>query len=116
MPVFAFLLFFASPASPPDDAADQLARDLKKMVDVFNIANREAADPVPPDTAFYQGAIPGMLKALDPHSIFFDPGQFDQLKQMQKAKARDSERLSVCFRAASSSFRRWKEPLPQNRG
>jgi carboxyl-terminal processing protease len=85
MPLFALLLFLA-PAE--DDPADQLARDLKKMIDVFNIADREAADPVAPDAAFYQGAIPGMLKVLDPHSIFFDPGQFDQLKHMQNSESK----------------------------
>jgi carboxyl-terminal processing protease len=86
MPLFAFLLFLAAP--PQDDPAEQLARDLKKMIDVFNIADREGADPVIPDQAFYQGAIPGMLKTLDPHSIFFDPGQFEQLKQMQKSESK----------------------------
>jgi carboxyl-terminal processing protease len=86
MPFFAFLLFLAAP--PQDDPADQLARDLKKMIDVFNIADREGADPVVPDAAFYQGAIPGMLKVLDPHSIFFDPGQFDQLKHMQNSESK----------------------------
>jgi len=84
MPFFALLLFLA----PADDPADQLARDLKKMIDVFNIADREAAVPVVPDAAFYQGAIPGMLKVLDPHSIFFDPGQFDQLKHMQNSESK----------------------------
>src|SRR6202012_5748606 len=48
----------------------------------------QAADPVVSDTAFYQGAIPGMLRTLDPHSIFFDPGQFEQLKQMQKSESK----------------------------
>jgi carboxyl-terminal processing protease len=86
MPLFALLLFLAAP--PQDDPADQLARDLKKLIDVFSIADREAADPVVPDQAFYQGAIPGMLKTLDPHSIFFDPGQFEQLKQMQKSESK----------------------------
>jgi carboxyl-terminal processing protease len=86
MPLFAFLFFLAAP--PQDDPADQLARDLKKMIDVFNIADREGADPVVPDAAFYQGAIPGMLKVLDPHSIFFDPGQFDQLKHMQNSESK----------------------------
>jgi carboxyl-terminal processing protease len=86
MPLFAFLLFFAAP--PQDDPADQLARDLKKLIDVFNIADREAADPVPAETALYQGAIPGMLKVLDPHSIFFDPSQFDQLKHMQNSESK----------------------------
>src|SRR5271163_2852268 len=86
MPLFAFLLFFAAP--PQDDPAEQLARDLKKMIDVFNIADRESADPVSSDQAFYQGAIPGMLKTLDPHSVFFDPGQFEQLKQMQSSESK----------------------------
>jgi carboxyl-terminal processing protease len=86
MPFFAFLFFLAAP--PQDDPAEQLARDLKKLVDVFTIADREAADAVVPDQAFYQGAIPGMLKSLDPHSIFFDPGQFDQLKHMQNSESK----------------------------
>ena len=29
-----------------------------------------------------------MLKVLDPHSIFFDPGQFEQLKQMQHSESK----------------------------
>ncbi len=86
MPFLAFLLLLAAP--PQNDPAEQLARDLKKLIDVFAIADREAADPVIPDQAFYQGAIPGMLKTLDPHSIFFDPGQFEQLKQMQKSESK----------------------------
>jgi carboxyl-terminal processing protease len=86
MPLFALLLFFAAP--PQEDPVDQLARDLKKLVDIFNVANRESADPVAADQAFFEGAIPGMLKSLDPHSIFFDPGQFDQLKHMQNSESK----------------------------
>src|SRR5205823_10668010 len=82
MPFLAFLLLFAA----DDDPAGALARELKKIVDVFVTVDREAADPVEPDIAFYQGAIPGMLRTLDPHSIFFDPGQFEQLKQMEKSE------------------------------
>jgi carboxyl-terminal processing protease len=93
MPFFAFLLFLAAPQqsappAPPAAEIDQLARDLKKLVDIFSIASSEAADPVSPDQAFYQGAIPGMLKSLDPHSVFFDPGQFDQLKHMQNSESK----------------------------
>ena len=75
MPFLAFLMLLAA-----DDPGDALARELKKVVDVFVTVDREAADPVSPDAAFYQGAIPGMLRSLDPHSVFFDPGQFEQLK------------------------------------
>ena len=81
MPFLAFLMLLAA-----DDPGDALARELKKVVDVFVTVDREAADPVSPDAAFYQGAIPGMLRSLDPHSVFFDPGQFEQLKQMEKSE------------------------------
>jgi len=81
MPLLALLLFLAA-----DDPPDQSARDLKKLVDVFVAASQEGADPVNSDVAFYQGAIPGMLRTLDPHSIFFDPGQFAQLKQMENSE------------------------------
>jgi carboxyl-terminal processing protease len=56
------------------------------MVDVFSILESQAADPISSETAIYQGAIPGMLRTLDPHSIFFDPGQFQQLQQMQRSE------------------------------
>ena len=56
------------------------------MVDVFTALDEQAADPVSPDQAIYQGAIPGMLRTLDPHSIFFDPDQFQQLQQMQQSE------------------------------
>ena len=46
---------------------------------------QNAADPVSSEQAFYQGAIPGLLRKLDPHSVFFDPGQFDQLKKMESS-------------------------------
>ena len=31
------------------------------------------------------GAIPGMLRRLDPHSVFFDSGQFEQLKELERS-------------------------------
>jgi carboxyl-terminal processing protease len=80
-PLLALLLCFA-----PDDPGDVLSPELKKIVDVFVTIDGEAADPVPPEAAFYQGAIPGMLRSLDPHSIFFDPQQYGQLQEMQKGE------------------------------
>jgi carboxyl-terminal processing protease len=71
-----------------DDPAAGLADDLKKLVDVYLLVDQQAADPVSPDQAFYQGAIPGMLRTLDPHSIFFDPDQFQQLQQMQRSESK----------------------------
>src|SRR5215510_8690702 len=62
---------------------DALETQVKRFVDVYAAVEREAADPVPPEKAFYEGANPGLLRRLDPHSVFFDPGQFDQLKKME---------------------------------
>ena len=43
------------------------------------------ADPITSEQAVYAGAIPGLLKSLDPHSVFFDRGQFDQLRKMESS-------------------------------
>jgi carboxyl-terminal processing protease len=68
---------------PAADSLDPLPADVKRFIDVYSIMESMNADPVNSESAFYQGAIPGMLRKLDPHSVFFDPGQFEQLKQMQ---------------------------------
>ncbi|MGH9583228.1 MAG: S41 family peptidase, partial [Bryobacteraceae bacterium] len=41
------------------------------------------ADKLSPDKAIYKGAIPGMLRTLDPHSNFFDPKAFAGLREEQ---------------------------------
>ena len=56
---------------------------MKRVLNAYSILEQNAADPVASQQAFYQGAIPGLLRHLDPHSIFFDPGQFEQLRQME---------------------------------
>ncbi len=67
------------------DSLDPLAGEVKRFIDVYSIVESMGADPVNSEQAFYQGAIPGMLRKLDPHSVFFDPGQFEQLRQMQSS-------------------------------
>lgn len=62
---------------------EELEPLVKRLIDIYATMEREAADPVDASKAFYEGAIPGMLRKLDPHSVFFDPGQFEQLKQLQ---------------------------------
>lgn len=79
--IVPLLLFFAPPAQTAD-----LDASLKRFVDVLTIVQREAADPVNQEGAMYQGAIPGMLRTLDPHSIFFDPQQNEQLKEMERSE------------------------------
>jgi carboxyl-terminal processing protease len=73
----ALLLLSGAPA------ADDISEQVKKFTEVYAVVEREAADPVVPAKAIYDGAIPGMLRRLDPHSIFFDPDQFQQLKHLE---------------------------------
>src|SRR5271169_1259779 len=75
----AILLLLVLPAV----CADDIETEVKRFVDAYAIVESNAADPVSEDKAFYEGAIPGLLRRLDPHSVFFDPGQFDQLKKLE---------------------------------
>src|SRR5579863_5656280 len=64
-------------------AADDIESQMKRLLDAYAIAEQNAADPVTSEQAFYQGAIPGLLRRLDPHSVFFDSDQFEQVKKME---------------------------------
>ena len=92
MRLLATILFFLSTAfaadpskKPEPSSLAETAREVKRLIDVYSILESRGADPINPEQAFYQGAIPGLLRRLDPHSVFFDPGQFEQLKQMQNS-------------------------------
>ncbi len=79
-----------APDAPSVSAASEteLNHELKRLIDVYALVESRAADPVSLDQAFYQGAIPGLLRRLDPHSVFFDPGQFEQLQQMERSTSK----------------------------
>ena len=78
------LLLVVAPAA----LADDLEQHVKSLVDVFATVEANAADPVSSEQAFFQGAIPGMLRRLDPHSVFFDPAQFEQLRQLETSTSK----------------------------
>jgi carboxyl-terminal processing protease len=69
-------------------AADtaELERAVKALTQVYAAVEAEAADPVNSAQAFYAGAIPGMLRVLDPHSTFLDPDQYQQLQEMSASE------------------------------
>ena len=81
--LIAVLLASSLLALAADPPADQDARQMKRFIDALQILQQNSADPIDFDKAFYQGAIPGLLRHLDPHSVFFDPDQYGQLKQME---------------------------------
>jgi carboxyl-terminal processing protease len=78
-----------APARPsaerPDPNAAELEAELARFLNVYSTAAVNSADPLSTDQVIYGGAIPAMLRVLDPHSVFFDRDQFEQLRQMQSS-------------------------------
>jgi carboxyl-terminal processing protease len=59
---------------------------LKSFTHALSLVERNYAEPVDTDKVIYEGAIPGMLHVLDPHSNFFDPKQYALFKEEQQGK------------------------------
>lgn len=74
-----------STASSGDGDGD-LRDSLRSFSDVYKVVQENYAEPVDPDKALYNGAIPGMLRVLDPHSNFFDPKSYAALREEQRGK------------------------------
>jgi carboxyl-terminal processing protease len=70
----------ASAASSEDD----IRQSLKAFTKVYDVVEENFADKVSADKAIYKGAIPGMARTLDPHTSFFDPKDFQLLREDQK--------------------------------
>ncbi len=66
--------------------ASDMQDSVKSFTRVLSIVERNYADPVDVDKAIYDGAIPGMLRVLDPHSNFFDPRQYALFREEQQGK------------------------------
>ena len=58
---------------------------MKEFMKVYDTVDKNFADKVNPDKAIFKGAIPGMLRTLDPHSNFFDPKDFDAFARRSAA-------------------------------
>jgi len=56
---------------------------IKKFTQIYEAVETNFADKVDPDHSLYHGAIPGMLRTLDPHSNFFDPKAYQLLRENQ---------------------------------
>jgi carboxyl-terminal processing protease len=69
----------------PRDTSD-LQEHIKNVTGVLAIVQQNYAIPVDTDRALYDGAIPGMLRVLDPHSTFFDPRQYALIREGQRGK------------------------------
>ncbi len=75
----------------PDESNMQAS--LKEFTRIYSIVQSQYATPVSPDQSIFGpagsmtvGAIPSMLRSLDPHSNFFSPKAFTQLREDQEGK------------------------------
>jgi carboxyl-terminal processing protease len=73
-------------SAPQENPAQDLEPYLRQFVQVLSAVEAHSASNVPTEKMVYEGAIPSMLRQLDPHTQFFDPMQFQQLKQMQDSE------------------------------
>jgi carboxyl-terminal processing protease len=84
---FLGILFAQRSGQQSSMASDSEVKDsLKQFTDVYSIVEENYAEPVDADKAIYDGAIPGMLHALDPHSNFFDPKSYALMREDQRGK------------------------------
>jgi carboxyl-terminal processing protease len=67
-------------------STDDYQSSVRDFTKVLDLVQSNYAEPVDVDRAVYQGAIPGMLRMLDPHSNFFDARQFALLREDQRGK------------------------------
>lgn len=81
------LLLPALSQTPQADPDSAIADSLRRFTKVYSVIEQEYADPITPEKQIFQGAIPGMLRRLDPYSVFFDADQFHTLQQHQEAKS-----------------------------
>ena len=83
--LLAGALLLAAPvfATSPEDELD---RSVKTLTTALSMVNQNFADPISSEKAIYQGAVPGMLRTLDPHSSFLDPAEYQDMQRKQRAQ------------------------------
>jgi carboxyl-terminal processing protease len=67
----------------------QLRDSLKAFTNVYALVEQNYAEPIngdKADGAIYDGAIPGMLRVLDPHSNFYDPKAYAKMREDQHGR------------------------------
>ncbi|MGB7759469.1 MAG: S41 family peptidase [Bryobacteraceae bacterium] len=67
-------------AGAAEPAASQ---NVGRVALAYELVEENFATVPDPDQAIYRGMIPGMLRTLDPHSTFFDPKDFQALREEQ---------------------------------
>jgi carboxyl-terminal processing protease len=76
----------AARVSAAANADDDLSKQIQAVASAYDLVERNFADPVSSEKAFFRGAIPGMLQTLDPHSSFVDPAEYREMMRQQRAQ------------------------------
>jgi carboxyl-terminal processing protease len=86
LPVAVLLLSgIATGQETPDQAnsLSALTEEIRRFAQIYALLEENAAEKIDAKAAFESGALPGAMRRLDPHSVFFNQDQFDQLREMQ---------------------------------
>ncbi|MCX6610910.1 MAG: S41 family peptidase [Acidobacteria bacterium] len=65
---------------------DDIKAGLRVFSKVYEVVEDNFAEKISADRTIYQGAIPGMLRTLDPHSNFYDPKMYAQMREDQRGR------------------------------
>jgi carboxyl-terminal processing protease len=98
--LFTVVLFFAVCAvvgslmqrrvgAQSSEDESQLRDSLKSFTNVYALVEQNYAEHIQgdkADAAIYDGAIPGMLRVLDPHSNFYDPKAYARMREDQHGR------------------------------
>src|SRR5689334_16279974 len=86
--LFAMLALFWGPGIRAHAATpgDELPKSMHAVTEAYALVEKNFADPIQSEKVFYQGAIPGMLRTLDPHSNFVDPAEYREMQRKQRAQ------------------------------
>src|SRR5216683_1897721 len=80
------VVFAQQDPAPAANSEGDVSNSLLSFTQVYRVIEQNYAEPVNADKAIYDGAIPGMLHVLDPHSSFFDPKQYSLMREEQHGK------------------------------
>ena len=81
---FAILAVACAPIHPLLAQTEaEVNAGIKKFTQIYEAVEANFADRVEADQVVFKGAIPGMLRTLDPHSNFFDPKAYQLLREGQ---------------------------------
>ncbi|MDA2913701.1 S41 family peptidase [Acidobacteriia bacterium AH_259_A11_L15] len=62
----------------------EVQQAIRRFTKVYAIIEQQYADPVDPQRVIFDGAIPGMLRSLDPHSHFLNSRAYSLLREEQR--------------------------------